>query len=310
LANFDPKQNNLGKESLVMKGIFEFAGGSVPGRKHRRVLRNNQDAFCILTRPDLSIAIVTDGCGDITSLHSEVGAKLGAQLISTTILAYAQRIPVQESSSPSFFKESFFWDRIREDVLAQLRILALNLADSLTEVVVNYLLFSVIGTLITPEESVFFTLGDGIIYVNGELIQIGPFPGNEPPYLGYALLDPSQIGSDSSLFRFQLQRVIPTQELESFLVGSDGVSYLIDAAEQTIPGKEEKIGSVSQFWEDDGYFLNPFKIGRRLSVINRETRQTDWQNKKVVTFQGPLDDDTTLIVGRRIKTEEENENGE
>jgi len=293
-----------------MEKVFEFAGGSISGRRHRRVWRNNQDAYCVLTRPDLSVAVVTDGCGDITSLHSEVGAKLGARLIGATILNYGQRVLLQEPTGTSLFKEPFFWERVRKDVLAQLRVLALNLGENLTAVVIDYLLFSVIGGLITPTDSIFFTIGDGFIFVNGELIQIGPFPGNEPPYLGYALLNQSQIGGNPDWLEFQLQRMVPTPDLESFLIGSDGVIDLIRMANENVPGKGEKVGSISQFWEDDGYFVNPFKIGRRLAVINREGHQIDWQKKKATTYQGLLDDDTTLIVGRRRRMEKENNNAE
>ena len=94
---------------------------------------------------------------------------------------------------------------------------------------------------------------------------------------------------------------MPTKEISSLLIGSDGLENLILAAENNIPGKNEKVGPINQFWEDDRYFKNPDMIRRRLTLVNRTITKTDWDNRKILKEHGLLPDDTTLIVIRRKK---------
>src|SRR4051794_29186626 len=58
---------------------FTVATGSVTGREHRRVQRNNQDGLAVRVEPERIVAAVCDGCSSGTS--SEVGARLGAAFI-------------------------------------------------------------------------------------------------------------------------------------------------------------------------------------------------------------------------------------
>jgi len=54
-----------------MKGIFEIAGGSVLGRVHRISGKNNHDEYTWVQNDEISLAVVSDGCGG--GKHSEVG---------------------------------------------------------------------------------------------------------------------------------------------------------------------------------------------------------------------------------------------
>ena len=81
--------------------------------------------------------------------------------------------------------------------------------------------------------------------------------------------------------------------------GTDGVRELIDVAQQQLPGKQELVGSISQFWQEDRYFTNPDQIRRRLSLINREVTKLDCQTQKLQKTLGLLPDDTSLVVLRR-----------
>lgn len=273
-----------------MDRIIELAGGSVRGYDHAHSGKNNQDSYCWLTHSGVTVAVVTDGCGSSKSRASEAGAIIGARIIAARLLEQAVRYPHGDISDP------YFWERNRQDVLAILRTLALAMGGSYTETVKDHFLFSVIGTLITPLYAVFFSIGDGVIVINDETLLIGPFPDNQPPYLGYDLLDPSQVPEQD--FRFQLQRVMPAESLRSFLIGVDGAATLITAEGKMMPGQSQVVGSISQFWLEDRVFTNPTFISRRLAQINRSVRLIDWQQQKLRDEVGLLPDDTTVIVGR------------
>ncbi len=283
-----------------MQGVFEFAAGSVPGRDHVLIAKNNQDARHVLSLPDLSVAVVCDGCGDSNSRYSEMGAILGSQLMVEAIVRNARRII--HSEEPRRISEESFWERVRQDVLAQLRVIALQLGGSLTQVVTHDLLFTTVVALITPRISVFATIGDGIIIVNGEQIPVDKYPENKPPYMAYGLVD-STIPPE--FLRFRIWKTLETEWLSSFLIGSDGVEDLIASAEKNIPGREELVGPVSQFWENDRYFANSDALRQRFTVINRNVDKIRWDERRVDKNNGLFHDDTTIVVGRRPTVQED-----
>ena len=61
---------------------------------------------------------------------------------------------------------------------------------------------------------------------------------------------------------------MPLEELKSFLVGSDGAFELASLADKSIPGSDELIGPISQFWEQEKYLTTRTGIRRRLARIN------------------------------------------
>lgn len=271
-----------------MRGVFEFAGGSVRGKDHVLSGKNNQDAWQVWQGADFSVAVVCDGCGDNLSPYSEVGATLGSQMIP--------RIVLRNARQTTEYHTARFWEGIRQDALAQLRVLAYQLGDNLSEVISRNFLFTTLGALIGQEQAVFFALGDGIIIVNGvQATQDEEYPNNEPPYLAYGL---GLFKYDPDLVKFRVWH-IPTADLESFLVGTDGVGELIKAHSRKIPGREELVGPLSQFWENDSFFANPDMVRRKLAIINRNNQKIIWGEQRVEREPGLLRDDTTLVTGRR-----------
>jgi hypothetical protein len=256
---------------------MELAGGSVIGQQHLRVGRNNQDAYFWTAVEDLAIAVVCDGCG--SSAHSEVGAKLGAHMTVNTL----QRLLKTEGD----LEKPEIWQSLQQQLLTQLQTVAKPLGNDLAQTVQDYLLFTITGVVITPKKTAVFALGDGVIAINGQVMSLGPFANNAPPYLAYGLLKkrvPEPL---------QVLQILPTESLQSLLIGSDGVGDLMQVAEQSLPGRSEKVGAIAQFWQDDRYFRNPDQVRRRLSLINREVMTTNLRQS------GLLPDDTTLIVIRR-----------
>ena len=273
----------------AMKQHFEVAAGSILGRDHLRVGKNNQDAFSWISREQATLAIVCDGCG--SSAASEVGAQLGARLI---IEAIAQQL---EISDP--VEDTDFWRTLQQDVLDRLQAIVLSLGGQSWDTIRDYLLFTILGGLITPNNTVVFGLGDGVFALNGEVHTLGPFPDNAPPYLAYGLTPGEQIGPGSDTLQLQVYRQIPTDTVQSLLLGSDGVADLMAVAERSRPGSTDTVGHLSQFWQCDRYFANPDAVRRRLALINQEAIRPDWQSRQLTRNVGLLPDDTTLVAIRR-----------
>jgi hypothetical protein len=277
---------------------FQIAAGSVTGRDHAFSHKPNQDALFRAERPDLLVGVVCDGCGDPESPHSEVGARLGARLIGGSLLTV-----------PTIHR--VWLERARGAMLSIVRDVARcmmgmtpvsyteDVSSTIASVVRDYFLFTIVGFAITPETSYFFSIGDGTLYVNGERIPLGPFPDNAPPYAAYALLNSSLLKRDPGALWFKICKQLPTAELESFLIGSDGVGEIEQRAGELMPGGKEYLGPVSQFWMDDRYFTNPALVGRKLALANAEKQHIDWERRTVQKRSPLLHDDSTLICGRR-----------
>jgi protein phosphatase 2C-like protein len=243
-----------------MQGAFEIAGGSVTGREHVAAGRNNQDAFCWSAAAEATVAVVADGCG--SGRYSEVGAQVGARLLTAALREQAVRFETEKAED--------VLERIRLDVLAQLRVLANAMGGSLSQVVGDYFLFTTLGFVIGPQTATVFGIGDGVVCVNGRIRKLVA-ARNEPAYLGYGLT--SSTFTDDDL-RFVVYERLPADEARTLLVGTDGAFELAESGE----------AAVAEFWTSDRFFSNPYIVGRRLS-----------QWKRVIA----LPDDTTLVVARR-----------
>ncbi|HZI12300.1 MAG TPA: protein phosphatase 2C domain-containing protein [Myxococcus sp.] len=246
---------------------FDVAAASVLGREHARAGRNNQDALCVRGSEHGLVAVVADGCG--SQPCSELGAQLGVRRLAQAALArLAEGERVDEAS---------FLPGLREDLLCLLG----ELRGELGRDALGDFLFTVVGAVVTPERTLVFSAGDGVWALNGEVHPLGPFPGNAPPYLAYALLR----GEDVTLAP---QALVPTEDVHALLLGTDGTADLAKLA-----------GPLSQFWTEDRYFSNPDALRRKLALLNRESVRADFAAHRLVRTPGLLPDDTTLVVLRR-----------
>ncbi|HEY9647476.1 MAG TPA: protein phosphatase 2C domain-containing protein [Chroococcidiopsis sp.] len=289
-----------------MNSQFEFAAGSVMGRSHGRLGKNNQDAYHVAITDQFAIAVVCDGCG--SSPHSEVGATLGARLVAE-VIAEALAGAIAEPSSGAIAEpisgeiaeaitelqlDQTFWQGVQHALLNRLDGWRGQFGGDRAAVVRDYLLFTVVVAVITPTVTVLAAAGDGVVILNGDVQRLSA-ADNAPRYLAYGLLPEV----DPAAFGFTVCYDLPTSCVESLLIGSDGVGDLIDAAAQPMPGRAEVVGAIAQFWQGDRYFHNPDQVRRRLSLINREAIQPDWSRQVMVRQAGLLSDDTTLVVARR-----------
>lgn len=278
----------------------QYGAGSVIGRKHKIDGLNRQDAFQIVQSPSRFVAVVTDGLsliigdGEEIPTNSEFGATIGAHLIAKSVGELSLRVDSKREAEVLVGRP--FWQRIEDDVLAHLRTEALLFGGSFQEVIEKYFMFTSLGALITPNISVFYAIGDGNFFINGERFQLGPFPDNQPPYLAHRLSSGTR--HDITNLQFKVIKSLPTQDLKTFLIGSDGINDLIAAEKMPMPGRTELVGPISQFWQNDRYFTNPAAVDLRLSMMNDERQKVEWDKRELNKFPGLLPDDTTLITGR------------
>jgi hypothetical protein len=161
----------------------------------------------------------------------------------------------------------------------------------LSATVSDYFLFTVIAMFATEEQTIVFGNGDGTAHVNNNEVYRGEFANNAPPYLAYGLVPSSLEDVDPALLRFQLHAALPTAQVDTALLATDGILSLVDDPAQLLPGRSEGFGPLSQFWEEDRYFTNADALRRRLFLANRDTPGSP----------GLLIDDTTIIAIRRRK---------
>jgi hypothetical protein len=271
-----------------MQSPFEIAGGSVQGSTHALAGRSNQDAFCWSARGENLIAVVCDGCSGAP--QSDVGAKLASRLL---VASAAARMGAGASAETLL-------EAVRCEVVATLRSLARAMSHEAAEdgspgaiaryrrTAADHFLFTTVGILVDGGAATTFSIGDGLVVVNGERRRLGPFPGNAPPYLGYALLD--EVRSERG---FELGPTLRADDLQTVLLCTDGVLDLEAMSERALSGEGATVGPLRQFWEDDAFFRNPDRIRRRLTIINRGRERS--------ARGGLLPDDTTLIAVRRTR---------
>jgi hypothetical protein len=298
--------------------IFAIAGGRVTGRAHQRLGHGCQDSLAWYAAAGALVAVVTDGCG--SSQHSEVGARLGARLLASALVRRLERAAAPDDApgdapgdvpgdapgdapddaidgapgeAPGDAIDGALVTRACDDMLTHLRVLAQAMGGDFARTVSEHFLFTVVGAVVTPARTLVFALGDGIVAINGAVHFIGPFPGNCPPYPGYALLD---AGAPLAL-SFQVTE--PTAAIDSVLLATDGAGEILAQPGRCLPGRSEPVGPLAQFWTDDGFFRNPDAVRRRLWLMSREHVTADWQERRLCRDTGILGDDTTIISIRR-----------
>lgn len=234
---------------------FAFAFGSVPGRSHVLAGKPNQDAFVARIGEAALVTVVCDGCG--SGAHSELGARIGANAVAERSLAAIQR-------GDSLASDEVL-ERVRLEVLEDLFAVMRVMGGRSSTVVTEHFLFTVLAVAIEKEKATIFGIGDGVYAVDGEVVAIGPFEGNAPPYLGYALL-----GSAGP--SFVIHRAMPVDSAARIAIATDGAMDLDP--------------SIAEIAADPRCFANRDTIRRTLTLVARKK-------------PGLVEDDTTVAVLRR-----------
>ena len=275
-----------------ISAIFELAQGGVYGKDHRPIATGSQDSSAHLINLESMIAVVCDGCG--SEPHSEVGAQVGARLF---VQSLAKQLTTDLSSEEDARR---ILNRARDGALRLISLLADNMGSNFMQIINNYFLFTMVGMAVYRDKALFFSFGDGVIIINGETIQLGPFPDNKPPYMSYHLIrDRLETSLPPDYLDFRIHRLMPIEQLNHCLLGTDGLHHFMAAAGEKLPGRNEPVGPIDQFWTQDRFFRNPDMVRRRLFMTNREVITVPTGNSSLHRELGHLDDDTTLIVVRR-----------
>jgi hypothetical protein len=265
----------------MMQG-FRVAGASVPGTDHimpgEPGWKNNQDSYAWFRTDNAFVAIVCDGCGSMP--QSDVGAQLLATYMARTAVRGVDFGLTPETTL----------DYLAEHATDFITSIVSMMGGNKVADASRYFLFTTLGVLVTPERTLVFSIGDGVYAVNGEVTVIEQYKNNAPPYIGYRVTG----GTGTMDLRFQVRADIPTAEVSSILIGTDGVADLMKVAELPLPGTEEPVGPLSQFWTNEKFFKNADEVRRRLARINRETAVL--VNERPRIQRGLLRDDTTIVV--------------
>lgn len=284
--------------------MFEDIGiavGSVEGTEHKRIGKNNQDAFFLKKYQQFIIGLVFDGCG--SGKHSEVGAKIASRIVPEIIIKWIDIV-----NSVDIYEVLL---HLKWDIILNFRLLAEGMCsgenypnhdeNELKKILNDYFLFTINGVLIDRGGVWAFNVGDGIRYIDGEVQDLDELTGY-PTYINYTIIDKEQAkwNTDFKIKKYGLE------VLDSgIIIGSDGVKDIIKKADELVLGSEEKVGGLEQFLENRMY-KNPDNINRRFNILNKYHTWADWNERRIYSSLGLLPDDTTIISIKRGVGKNEN----
>lgn len=256
---------------------FVVAWGSVSGRHHRRLQRDNQDGVAVAATPQRVVIAVADGCS--AGRHSEVGARLCARWLCAWLPRYAPRAgalaDVEQLAAVGAGLQAF------------LRGWALALCPdpaALPAVVQDFCLTTVLAAILDDDHLAIIGAGDGAFSVNGQLTVLEPGPGNRPAYLAYAMLERDQLARDAPRPRLALHRILATTDVDSVLLATDGLLELRERPQQPLRDGS-LVGGPEQFERQPRFVHNPSLVQKRLTQL--------------AAVEGLLEDDTTAVLLRR-----------
>jgi hypothetical protein len=232
---------------------------AVSGARHLRMARNGQDAAASWVGEGAGAIVVCDGCG--SSASSEVGARLGAQLV---IAAVAARLEAGE-------RPAALWGGVRAQVAAALRALADAMAGGRAAAIREHFLFTIVAAAVQGDDVCVWAIGDGAFACGGRVWTLGPFEDNQPPYLAYDLLDMPQ-----------------PARLEVLDAAAGAVAVATDGVAEV--GLPALLGDAT-LCHGDG-------LRRRLAVLARGGERIDWAARRVVRTPAALQDDGAVAVLR------------
>lgn len=157
---------------------FLATTGSVLGREHARLFRNNQDGVAARVEGGLAVAVVTDGCGSGAS--SEVGARLGARFLAEVIPGLVREVGVTPQLA----------ERATAALVGWLAAVVRPFEATLPVVLNDQWLFTVLCAVMDEKASLIFGVGDGGWAADGAGQVLDPGPENAPDYVAYRLLPP------------------------------------------------------------------------------------------------------------------------
>ena len=262
------------------------AGGRISGTEHVRTGRACQDAFAWWCTDGYALAVVCDGCG--SGRYSETGAQLGARLWTAALAAAVSAGALRGATSDRELLSRLatdIWPGVRARVTARLAALADDMGAPVADVIVDHFLFTLVGAVMTPGHTVIYSLGDGAYGIDDEVHEIGPYPDNRPPYLGYDLIE------NRPVHPIAVHECRPTDTVCAVVLATDGIGPLLASDQSADQG-------LLQF-SNPRYVRNKDAIRRRLSTLNQEHRAIDWEARVVARQAGIFRDDVAVVTIQR-----------
>ncbi|KKT49900.1 MAG: hypothetical protein UW41_C0001G0046 [Candidatus Collierbacteria bacterium GW2011_GWC2_44_18] len=278
---------------------FMFSSGIVIGADHVATKKNCQDALKMLQKPEFLVAFVADGCGDaIYSPYSEMGSRQG---VTTAVNYVAAKL---ETTSKwrwnSTLQSTGFWGDVQRHSLEKMDDAARGMGGNYKQVVISHFLFTLVGMVVTPDITLFVSLGDGYYFLNGEMYEVRPNPvDNMPPYLAFNLVETSLRKMSPEELKLSVKKVVPTRSVESVMISTDGLGGILSDSKKRVPGTNTEVGGPEQFWNEKDYFDNTFSLGWRLNQLATEKKIIKWDEKRAEVHPAIITDDLALVVGRR-----------
>ena len=201
---------------MQMDSCFFVTAGSIEGREHARLHRNNQDGVALNVAPHRLVAVVTDGCS--AGRYSEIGARLGATWLAGWLPRYLDA-PCSNPDAPTS-DLAFDLAAALDEHLLQLAATISPAPIRLKSVIADYLLFTFLVAIIEPERTRVLGLGDGVVLTDTERTIIDPGPDNAPSYAAYRLLH-GPAGREPVVYLDS-----PTDQVGALMIGTDGASEL------------------------------------------------------------------------------------
>lgn len=276
------------KEEAMSENVspWQITGASVPGMDHvqpgKPAWKNNQDAFRMLVTERFSIGIVADGCG--SGSMSELGAQFGSSVLLSIIASQLTVTNAGPSGSDADGKPAnaptasgIDWASVQSSLLGAIRDMVVRMGGSPSKTIAEAMLFSLVGFVMTDSTVTVFSCGDGFYAINGEWTELGPFPGNAPPYIAYRLC-PTDALTESVIATVEF----PAESVDSILVATDGLAYVPDFRT-----------TIAEWLAVPAAFANPDFLRRKLAILNQE------RIREGVLVPGCLRDDTTIVVARK-----------
>lgn len=246
---------------------MRVAAAAVTGARHLRTARNGQDAAAAWSEDDMAVVVVCDGCGSGQS--SEVGARLGAQLVVNAVRA--RLVAGQSPADPTL------WTAVREEVAGALTTFVDALHDRSStsndqarreQLIHDHFLFTIVVAAVRGVDVAVWAIGDGTYAIGDREQVLGPFPDNQPPYLAYDLLGAPP----------PAHFVTTTVVRGCVIVATDGVAELgLDA----LGGPAER----------ERFLVHPDALRRRLALLARANERVDWDERRIERVPALLQDD-------------------
>lgn len=245
---------------------------------------------------DIGIAVVCDGCG--SGATSEVGARLGAKLVTGAIrlrlLDPRTCPPAGTFGGLDQLGSGAFWEGVRADVVSALRALLASMPGPREQLVHDYFLFTTIAAVMVGDLVVVWAVGDGAYAIDGRVRVLGPFADNQPPYLGYDLLD-NELAADSERDSGPGAVSIPARD--PALASMRQVHLEVARADSVIIATDgvAEVG-LDHFAGVDRFVEHPDALRRQLAILARGSERIDWDARRVVRTPALLQDDGAVAM--------------